>query len=165
MFNITTKSIQWGEETLTLETGRVARQADGSVIATYGETSVMANVTVASNGPARGKGPGWPGPRADPAVRAGAHITVRAAGESGPTRARPLFGCIRFVPVDSGLQGSRHVPGDGANAPTRGPGRPRIDDKRSPRGGFNDAEWAKVKALAKAEGMTASAWVRARCGL
>ena len=47
----------------------------------------------------------------------------------------------------------------------RGPGRPRIDDKRSPRGGFNDAEWAKVKAAAKADGMTASAWVRARCGL
>jgi polyribonucleotide nucleotidyltransferase len=47
MFNITKKSIQWGEETLTLETGRVARQADGSVIATLGETSVMANVTFA----------------------------------------------------------------------------------------------------------------------
>ena len=47
MFNITKKDIQWGEETLTLETGRVARQADGSVIATYGETSVMANVTFA----------------------------------------------------------------------------------------------------------------------
>jgi len=47
MFDITRKSIQWGEETLTLETGKVARQADGSVIATYGETSVMANVTYA----------------------------------------------------------------------------------------------------------------------
>ena len=47
MFNITKKSIQWGQETLTLETGRVARQADGSVIATLGETSVMANVTFA----------------------------------------------------------------------------------------------------------------------
>jgi len=47
MFNVTTKSIQWGDETLTLETGKVARQADGSVIATYGETSVMANVTYA----------------------------------------------------------------------------------------------------------------------
>ena len=33
MFNITKKSIQWGEETLTLETGKVARQADGSVVA------------------------------------------------------------------------------------------------------------------------------------
>ena len=47
MFNITKKSIQWGKETLTLETGKVARQADGSVIATLGETSVMANVTFA----------------------------------------------------------------------------------------------------------------------
>jgi polyribonucleotide nucleotidyltransferase len=47
MFNITKKSIQWGNETLTLETGKVARQADGSVIATVGETSVMANVTFA----------------------------------------------------------------------------------------------------------------------
>ncbi len=47
MFNTTTKSIEWGEETLTLETGKIARQADGSVIATLGETSVMANVTFA----------------------------------------------------------------------------------------------------------------------
>ena len=47
MFNVTKKSMQWGEETLTLETGKVARQADGSVIATLGETSVMANVTYA----------------------------------------------------------------------------------------------------------------------
>jgi len=47
MFNVTTKTIEWGDETLTLETGKVARQADGSVIATLGETSVMANVTFA----------------------------------------------------------------------------------------------------------------------
>ncbi|WP_417278731.1 polyribonucleotide nucleotidyltransferase [Celeribacter sp.] len=47
MFNEVKKSIQWGEETLTLETGKVARQADGTVIATLGETSVMANVTFA----------------------------------------------------------------------------------------------------------------------
>jgi len=47
MINTTTKTMQWGEETLTLETGKVARQADGSVIATLGETSVMANVTFA----------------------------------------------------------------------------------------------------------------------
>lgn len=47
MFNITTKSMQWGEETLTLETGKIARQADGSVVATLGETSVMAAVTFA----------------------------------------------------------------------------------------------------------------------
>ncbi|MEL7214266.1 MAG: polyribonucleotide nucleotidyltransferase [Pseudomonadota bacterium] len=47
MFNVTTKTMEWGDETLTLETGKVARQADGSVIATLGETSVMANVTFA----------------------------------------------------------------------------------------------------------------------
>ncbi|MBZ8117848.1 polyribonucleotide nucleotidyltransferase [Roseovarius sp. LXJ103] len=49
MFNEVKKSIEWGEETLTLETGKVARQADGSVIATLGETSVMANVTFAKS--------------------------------------------------------------------------------------------------------------------
>ncbi|PZQ97803.1 MAG: polyribonucleotide nucleotidyltransferase [Cereibacter sphaeroides] len=49
MFNVIKKEIQWGGETLTLETGKVARQADGSVIATLGETSVMANVTFAKS--------------------------------------------------------------------------------------------------------------------
>ncbi|MEO1001068.1 MAG: polyribonucleotide nucleotidyltransferase, partial [Pseudomonadota bacterium] len=44
MFNIVTKSMEWGGETLTLETGRMARQADGAVLATYGETSVLATV-------------------------------------------------------------------------------------------------------------------------
>ncbi len=47
MFELTTKSMQWGTETLTLETGKVARQADGSVVATLGETTVMASVTFA----------------------------------------------------------------------------------------------------------------------
>ena len=47
MFNIVKKEMEWGDETLTLETGRVARQADGSVIATLGETSVLAAVTYA----------------------------------------------------------------------------------------------------------------------
>ncbi|SFM02503.1 polyribonucleotide nucleotidyltransferase [Shimia aestuarii] len=49
MFDVTTKTMQWGEETLTLETGKVARQADGCVIATLGETSVMAAVTFAKS--------------------------------------------------------------------------------------------------------------------
>lgn len=44
MFDITTKSIEWGGETLTLETGKIARQADGCVIATLGETSVLCAV-------------------------------------------------------------------------------------------------------------------------
>ncbi|MFZ1989881.1 MAG: polyribonucleotide nucleotidyltransferase [Alphaproteobacteria bacterium] len=47
MFQIAKKSIQWGRQTLTLETGRIARQAEGSVLATYGETSVLAAVTAA----------------------------------------------------------------------------------------------------------------------
>ena len=44
MFNITRKSIEWGGRTLTLESGRMARQADGAVLATYGETTVLAAV-------------------------------------------------------------------------------------------------------------------------
>ncbi len=40
MFNIYRKEIEWGGRTLTLETGKIARQADGAVIATYGETQV-----------------------------------------------------------------------------------------------------------------------------
>ena len=44
MFNISKKEINWGGRTLTLETGRIARQADGAVLATYGETSVLCTV-------------------------------------------------------------------------------------------------------------------------
>ncbi len=44
MFNITKKSIEWAGKTLTLETGRIARQADGAVLATYGNTSVLCTV-------------------------------------------------------------------------------------------------------------------------
>ncbi len=42
MFNITRKSIELAGRTLTLESGRVARQADGAVLATYGDTTVLA---------------------------------------------------------------------------------------------------------------------------
>src|ERR1700758_3788618 len=44
MFNTIVEEIQWGGRKLTLETGRVARQADGAVVATYGETVVLATV-------------------------------------------------------------------------------------------------------------------------
>lgn len=47
MFNVTKKSIEWGGRTLTLETGRIARQADGAVMVTYGETMVLVAVTAA----------------------------------------------------------------------------------------------------------------------
>ena len=42
MFNIHREEIEWGGRKLVLETGRVARQADGAVVATYGETVVLA---------------------------------------------------------------------------------------------------------------------------
>ncbi|MXU64167.1 polyribonucleotide nucleotidyltransferase [Oceanomicrobium pacificus] len=44
MFKEFKKSIEWGGETLTLETGKIARQADAAVVATLGETSVLAAV-------------------------------------------------------------------------------------------------------------------------
>jgi polyribonucleotide nucleotidyltransferase len=42
MFNIIKKELEWGGRLLTLETGRIARQADSAVVVTYGETSVLA---------------------------------------------------------------------------------------------------------------------------
>ena len=53
MFDIKRKSIDWAGRKLTLETGRIARQADGAVLATYGETVVLATV-VAEKSPKAG---------------------------------------------------------------------------------------------------------------
>jgi polyribonucleotide nucleotidyltransferase len=50
MFKVVKKSIEWGRDTLTLETGKIARQADSTIIATYGETSVLAAVVFAKEG-------------------------------------------------------------------------------------------------------------------
>src|SRR3984957_10898681 len=49
MFDIKRKSIEWGGRRLTLETGRMARQADGAVLATYGETMVLATAVYAKS--------------------------------------------------------------------------------------------------------------------
>ncbi|MCG9915427.1 MAG: polyribonucleotide nucleotidyltransferase [Phenylobacterium sp.] len=49
MFDIKRKTIEWGGKTLTLETGRMARQADGAVLATYGETVVLATAVFAKS--------------------------------------------------------------------------------------------------------------------
>ena len=49
MFDIKRKTIEWGGKTLTLETGRIARQADGAVLATYGETMVLATAVFAKS--------------------------------------------------------------------------------------------------------------------
>jgi polyribonucleotide nucleotidyltransferase len=47
MFDIHRVEIEWGGRKLTLETGRMARQADAAVYAQYGETSVLATVVAA----------------------------------------------------------------------------------------------------------------------
>ncbi len=47
MFNHHKVEIEWGGRPLTLETGKIARQADGAVLATYGETVVLATVVSA----------------------------------------------------------------------------------------------------------------------
>ena len=49
MFNIHKETFQFGGRELTLETGKIARQADGSVLATYGETVVLATAVGAAN--------------------------------------------------------------------------------------------------------------------
>ena len=41
MFSIHRKEVDWGGRKLVLETGKIARQADGAVLATYGETTVL----------------------------------------------------------------------------------------------------------------------------
>src|SRR6202021_94888 len=47
MFNIHSVEIDWGGRPLKLETGKIARQADVAVVATYGETVVLATVVTA----------------------------------------------------------------------------------------------------------------------
>src|SRR5262245_32708342 len=47
MFDIHRVALDWGGRTLTLETGKIARQADGAVVATYGETKLLATVVAA----------------------------------------------------------------------------------------------------------------------
>src|SRR3954453_13797764 len=53
MFNKHSVEIDWGGRPLKLETGKIARQADGAVLATYGETVVLATV-VARKAPREG---------------------------------------------------------------------------------------------------------------
>ena len=47
MFQIYRKEIDWGGRKLVLETGKIARQADGAVLATMGETSVLCTAVAA----------------------------------------------------------------------------------------------------------------------
>src|SRR5712672_1029401 len=47
MFEIFRKELMWGGRRLILETGKIARQADGAVLATYGETTVLCTAVAA----------------------------------------------------------------------------------------------------------------------
>ena len=49
MFEVFKKDIEWGGRTLSLETGKIARQADGAVMATLGETTVLCTAVAASS--------------------------------------------------------------------------------------------------------------------
>src|SRR5882672_10146065 len=53
MFDIHRVELDWGGRKLVLETGKIARQADGAVVATYGESKVIATV-VAAKAPREG---------------------------------------------------------------------------------------------------------------
>ena len=44
MFNPIRKTFQYGKQTVTLETGKIARQATGAVMVTMGNTQVLATV-------------------------------------------------------------------------------------------------------------------------
>ena len=50
MFDVYRKELDWGGRKLVLETGKVARQADGAVVATLGETTGRGSV-VGANSP------------------------------------------------------------------------------------------------------------------
>ncbi len=49
MFNKHSVSLEWAGRTLTIETGQVARQADGAVMVTYGDTTVLATACFAKS--------------------------------------------------------------------------------------------------------------------
>lgn len=50
---VSTREMEWGGRKLVLETGKVAKQATGAVVVTYGETKVLATVCAAKRGKSR----------------------------------------------------------------------------------------------------------------
>lgn len=51
MFKIYKKELEWGGQKLTLETGKIARQADGAVLVTYGDTIILCTVVAKKETP------------------------------------------------------------------------------------------------------------------
>jgi ribonuclease PH len=79
MFDIHRVELDWGGRKLTLETGKVARQADGAVLATYGETTVIATVVAAKQ----------PKPGVDFLLRNTMRPAASPAATSSASAARP----------------------------------------------------------------------------
>ncbi len=55
MFNKVTKSFQYGQHTVVLETGEIARQASGAVVVTIEDTVVLATVVGCQEGQGRAR--------------------------------------------------------------------------------------------------------------
>jgi polyribonucleotide nucleotidyltransferase len=49
MFTIEKKEFQWGDETVVIETGKIARQADGAVLVSMGQTTVLCTAVAAKS--------------------------------------------------------------------------------------------------------------------
>ena len=81
MFETQRTEIEWGGRKLTLETGRMARQAGAAVLAQYGETSVLATVVAAK-------------------VAAGA--APNAAGAAAFTKVLWMWTCVMLITVVAG---------------------------------------------------------------
>ena len=50
IFNEVKKEVNWGGKTLTIETGKIARQANGSVVVSMGKAKILAAVTISQDG-------------------------------------------------------------------------------------------------------------------
>src|ERR1700747_236188 len=80
MFNYFRKELDWGGRKLVLETGKIARQADGAVVASYGDTIVLCTA-VGVRGVKRG--------RQDPRGFLQARGTSDREGSAGQPSDRP----------------------------------------------------------------------------
>ena len=49
MFTIYKKEFQWGDKTVVIETGKIARQADGAVLVSMGQTTVLCTAVAAKS--------------------------------------------------------------------------------------------------------------------
>ena len=55
IFNKITKTFQWGDKTVIMETGEIARQAGGAVLVNIDDTVVLATVVASNDGVLAGR--------------------------------------------------------------------------------------------------------------